>query len=494
MSSIQFRSRIKPAINYAPKLNDFGICCDQDGNYTSKTFIECFNENGQFVAVSQEQINAGATPCPNIDTRRGCCCSCSYVTPTELSNVPNYPTTTPYLNSGLRPNVSKCECERIGGKWTEGECPASLTTANWEGLCVRDGFDARTPRKCCHLGFDETTGWPTEITCTEVCTSGDCADLSTDAYPSIFGDIGERCTDSLSCTNPLNRSIFSTSSSLYEDFEIGSCYTLEDNNGTLEYNCTLSPQSLCQGYWVVEQDQEQPYCTSSYQPSNPTKIDGVYQPQTMTLADFNALGLSAGDEFQGGVYIGIYKPSTLSGKSSEVYGNLSFNDPKFHRFVADNIGGSDTQWAIIVDETSYPVPFYLENEKIIDYKTSLWDGYYNTYGNNDSFFGIQNALTNTIRNNIRKGFIDFYLPSIYELYFYSAYLYNKGLTTRGNMLSSSMFSTKYLNSSSSKTKLYNDTFVYTQIVNSKLSVNFKTALTNVKNIEMAYFFRRIVLT
>lgn len=214
----------------------------------------------------------------------------------------------------------------------------------------------------------------------------------------------------------------------------------------------------------------------------------------MSLADFNALGLTSGDEFQGGKYIGIYKPSTLSGKSSQVYGNLNFGNPQLHRFVADSVGGTDTQWAIIVDETSYPVPFYLETEKLIDYKTSLWDGYYNTYGNNSTFYGIDSALTNTIRNNIRKGFIDFYLPSIYELYFYSAYLYNKGLTTRGNMLSSSMFSTKYLNSTSSKTKLYNDAFVYTQLVNSEYTTNFKTALVNVKNIEMAYFFRKIVLT
>jgi len=500
MSSIQFRSRIKPAINYTPKLNDFGVCCSDDGTYSNKVFIECFNEGGHFLPIDPNTIPDNATPCPIIDSELGCCCSCAYVTPGELSSVPNYNDTGnpnyPYLASGVRSNVSRCECERKGGKWTAGACP-DLTSDNWQNLCLRTiegtNVDVRTPRRCCHLGYDSDTGWPVGLTCSDVCTAYDCSLLSTDAYPSIFGGVGEKCTDT-SCAQHLTMSILATKTELYEGFDIGSCYTLEDNDGVLEYECALSPKALCDGYWVKELDQENPYCTSTHQPSDPVSLNGAYDVQRMSLASFNALGVTTGDEFQGGIYIGIFKPSPLNSRSSDVYGNLNFGEPKLGRFTADSIGGTDKQWALIVDETAYSVPFLLEKETDDYFNTSLWDGYYNTYGNNTTFLGIQTALTNTVRYRNRKGFIDYYLPSIYELYFYSAYLYNKGVTTRGNLISSSVYNSKYINPSTSKSKIYNSGHVYGQLINSEYAVNYKTALFNKRNKETVYFFRRIILT
>ena len=73
MSSIQFRSRIKPAINYNLKLNDFGVCCDSNKDKTRKTFLECFNEGGYFIPNGDIET----TTCPDIDLEKGCCCSCS---------------------------------------------------------------------------------------------------------------------------------------------------------------------------------------------------------------------------------------------------------------------------------------------------------------------------------------------------------------------------------------------------------------------------------
>ena len=504
MSSIQFRSRIKPAINYTPKLNDFGVCCSDDGTYSSKVFIECFNEGGHFLPLDPNAIPQETTPCPIVDSELGCCCSCSYVTPSDLSSVPVWDDTTnlnhPYLSSGTRSNVSRCECERKGGKWTAGACP-NLTTSNWQNICVKDitenskqyRVDVRTPRRCFHLGIDSNTGWPAGISCANVCTEYDCSLLNTDAYPSIFGEPNDVCSDG-DCASSGFKSIFATKTELYEGFDIGSCYTLEDNDGVLEYECALSPKSLCDGYWVKELDQENPYCTSTHQPTDPVSLNGAYDVQRMSLSSFNALGLSYGDEFQGGIYIGIFKPSPLNARSSDVYGNITFGEPKLGRFTADSVGGTDKQWALIVDETAYSVPFLLEKETDDYFSTSLWDGYYNTYGNNTSFLGIQTALTNTVRYNTRKGFIDYYLPSIYELYFYSAYLYNRGITTRGNLLSSSVFNSKYINAATSKSRIYNSGHVYGQLINSEYDMNFKTALFNKRNKETVYFFRRIVLT
>jgi hypothetical protein len=502
--TIQFRSRIKPAIDYSSILNSYGVCCGITGSTGPlKSFIECFNEGGHFVPIKNEDPTSAL--CPDVDIRRGCCCSCSYVTPGELSQIPTYSTPftgIPYLSSGTRSNVSKCECDRIGGKWTEGECP-SLTSSNWQSICVNENQDARSPRACCHLGFDEDTGWPTEIICTDVCTSVDCANLGTDVYPSVFtedkrcgipplnlGDPPVQCQDSEYVTR------MALSTRLYQGFEMGSCYELELNaENTYEYTCSITPESICTGYWIVEQDENNPYCTSSYQPENPVKSNNRYLQQTMSLSDFSVFGLTSGDEFQGGIYIGIFKPSPLNGESSTVRGNINFGNPSSYKFTGDTIGGTFSQWAIIVDSVEYTVPFLNADERDISYNTSLWDGYYNTYGDNNGFYGIQTALTKTIANKPRKGFLDYYLPSIYELSFYCQYLYSKNQSLSANLISSSIFNSKYLNSSTSKNKINNKTFVYGHSLSPDLGTNnYKNVLIYKKNTETALFFRRIILT
>ena len=89
--------------------------------------------------------------------------------------------------------------------------------------------------------------------------------------------------------------------------------------------------------------------------------------------------------------------------------------------------------------------------------------------------------------------MDYYLPSIYELYFYSAYLKNKGSYTKGNIISSSIFDLKYTNVRKSKNKINQKSFVYGQIINSNLSDNYKTVIIDKYNKQTALFFRRIVI-
>lgn len=500
--SIQFRSRIKSAINYSNELNSYGVCCGITGNTSYKSFYECFTEGGHYISgVSLESVT-----CPDIDTELGCCCSCSYVQSGGFEEMDPYPPAVPYLGSGTKSNVSKCECNRLGGKWTSGQCP-ELNSNNLSQLCVtivnEIEIDVRYPRACCHLGFDQNTGWPTLVECTDVCNSSDCAALSTPAYPSSF-DSNKRCqvrllesqTNGLAnCNqNPLLR--MATSSNLYDgmNLSIGSCYTLSENeNGDLEYDCSLSPQILCNEYWVGPQDSDETYCNNKFNPTNPTKINEKYSVQTISESNFNALGLTPGDEYQGGIYIGIFKSSKLNNVSSEVYGNIDFGDPKLGTFTSDDNGGTDSKWAIIVDEQQYKIPFLLNSEADINYKTSLWDGYYNTYGSGSLFSGIETSLMNTIKFVNRKGFIDYYVPSIYELYFYSAYLKSTGYYTKGNILSSSIFDLKYTNMGISKNLFNNKSFVYGQIIDSISSDNYKTVLIDKYSKQTALFFRRIVI-
>ena len=508
MSSVQFRSRIKPAFNYSESLNSFGVCCGPTGDLKRiLSFTECFNEGGHYIPVPDG--NVGSVNCPDSDTRLGCCCACSYVTPGELDEIPTLDNETgnsigaPYLDSGFRSNISRCDCERINGKWNEGPCPSVLntidgSTGSWKHICVKGiTNDVRTPRSCCHLQFDETTGWPIGVGCSDVCTSVDCAELSTEEYSSIFGS--SRCFipivsggEITTCATQRNLSFMSTKTTIYDGFEIGSCYRLEDDNGSLKYTCTITPKELCDSYWVAQQDETNSLCTSSYKPSDPVKSEGKYQTQKMGYTAFTELGLTAGDSYQGGIYIGIFKPPVLNGKSSEVYGNLNFGYPTYGSVDGDSVGGTYNQWALIANEKIYDVPFNLENDIDIEYNTSLWDGYYNTYGST-TFNGIENSLTNTIKYFDRKGFIDYYIPSIYELYFYAAYLKKINKNNIGNLLSSSSFNTKYLNNRITKSKINGKSFMYGIGVNIFYDVNYRTILIEKQSTARIIFFRRIVL-
>jgi hypothetical protein len=501
--SVQFRSRIKSALDYSDKLNSYGVCCDKSGGKDYKSFYECFTEGGFYVAGVSGSLDS--VQCPQPDIRLGCCCACSYVDSGGFDQMQSYPPTTPYLASGTRNNVTKCECDRLGGKWTEGVCPSTLRTDNLDNYCVQNisgiNIDARYPRACCHLGFDEITGFPTGVNCTDVCTSADCLALSTEDYPSSFAT-GNRCDRNLITATPSIEScsgnsllLMSTGSQLYDgmNLEVGSCFTLQENSeGDLEYDCTLGPEILCSEYWVAPQDSNEIYCDNKLAPANPTKTNGKYSVQTMTETAFDLLGLEVGDSYQGGIYIGKFKPSLFNPVSSEVYGNINFDTPSVGTFTSDDIGNNHKQWAIIVDTLTYDVPFLNLTEPDLHIPTSLWDGYYNTYGN-DAFDGLQTSLMNTIKYQNRKGFIDFYLPSIYELYFYAAYLKSNSLSLSKTILTSSAFNFKYTNIGKNQTTINGQRFVYGQILDSASSDNYKTVLINKYTKQTALFFRKIVL-
>lgn len=273
---------------------------------------------------------------------------------------------------------------------------------------------------------------------------------------------------------------------------IGSCYELNLVNEEWEYDCSLNIQSLCSGYWVAQLQENNSFCTSSFQPTPPIKSGNYILPQTMGITTFESYGLTSGDEFQGGVYIGIFKPTPLNGIGSKVRGNLSFGESKYDYFSSDSIGGTYSKWAIIVDLNVYNISFLNKNEINVPKNTSLWDGYYNTRGDNYSFSGVDTALSKTLEAFPRKGFIDYYLPSIHELGFLSQYLYEKNININATLLSSSMFNTKYLNRTTNKTNINRNYFVYGQ--NMKTNTNeYRNVLINTYNTHSAIFFRRIVL-
>lgn len=521
--SVQFRSRIKSVIDYSKTLNGIGVCCDKNGNKSLKAFYDCFNDGGNYFPGDSIDV----VDCPPADTQKGCCCACSYVTDLEQLPYPwdfRYNDLHPtailkgyYYDSGVVCGVTRCECERLKGKFTPSEADSVVmsTPDDVRYYCYKDApefgsgyiIDARYPRACCHVERNPETGYPTNIVCDNVCSNYDCAILGNSTNPSVYdnlkvcgrnfyivpGSVAGVCGPSgeAQCNIPLRISQIMTKTTELAQEEFGSCYELvKSESGNLEYECDIKPQSMCGGYWT--QSQNAIYCNDVYTPNNPLKVNNLYDVQKLTLTQFNNLNLTLGQEFQGGIYIGIYEPgSPINSKGSELYGNLNFTNPDF--FYPDNIGvgGPYKKWAIIVDEKSYYDTF-LHDEEDVHFETSLWDGYYNTYGNLNSFGGINTKLMNTIRYKDRNGFIDYYVPSIYEMYFYWSFLIrNRKPKEYANYITSSLFTTKYINQTSNKTKINNNGMVYGGKI--QRESRYKTILIPKNYPAKVMFFRKIVI-
>ena len=111
-------------------------------------------------------------------------------------------------------------------------------------------------------------------------------------------------------------------------------------------------------------------------------------------------------------------------------------------------------------------------------------------------------MTNTINYKPRNGFIDYYIPSLYELYFYANYLTTHEETfsdeMNGYYYSSTMFNSNYINNNSNKVQINNSGMIYAQSLKKKYkystyALTYNTLLIP-KNTKAKFsFFRRIVI-
>jgi len=517
--SIQFRSRIKSTVNYSKILNGIGVCCDKDGNKTLKAFYDCFNDGGNFFPAND--IND--VTCPGIDEEKGCCCSCSFVsnldeltaTMGSWDFITSKPSLEQYFESGVICNISRCECERLNGKFTPStETEVALSQGNIQDLCYKpapefgEGYviDARYPRSCCYLERDPNSGVPLNMACENVCMNSDCASLGTSTNPAVF-DVMSLCGQNLYidlnganglavCSSGLKLSQITLKNTVYKNQDFGSCYELVLENNNFTYQCEIKPKILCEGYWVESQHLNNAFCDNKYTPTDPSKINNKYSVQQMSQSEFSDLGLRMGQTYQGGNYIGIFQPGPpINTKGSLLNGNMNFD---IHRdFYPDSIGigGTHKKWAIIADAINViDIPFIETDEDDIHYETSIWDGYYNVYGNS-LFAGISTKLMNTIKYKPRNGFIDYYIPSLHELYFYLKYVKSNSISYEpGYYMTSTLFNTKYLNSKSNKTKINNKGFVYGVVMKQNAVEPFSTVLVEKYDTVKAIFFRKIVIT
>lgn len=473
--SIQFRSRTRSTFDYGQQLKQNGKCCFADGTSEFITFHECFSRAGTFLT----DIEA---PCPTT-AQKGYCCSCAYLNDSQrqtvVDNLP-YSTDNTFFQDntfGIQPNVTKCECDRIGGVWSETNNSHTLCKKTVTVSSTSIDIDARIPNACC--SFIIQNGSPIGITCQNVCSERACANLAlvetgpNDPFADTVFKPNEVCGKELvsgvpaaSCgSTTVTSRLISTTDAFAED-DLGPCYVLNDE--TLEYSCSVQPEYLCPGYWVdpATINADVAYCDHSYTPKQPSKTQNYINPISYSMAEFNSLGLSMGDEFQGGIYIGNFYPKKPNATTlSTVYGALNFSAPS-STYVDVSAESQYTKWAIIVNKNYLTAPLAYSTDPITTYTTSFYDGYLNTYGDISQNTAIQTKTINTIRGKVRNGFIDYYVPSIVEMMFFAEQFKN--------------------NSSLSNTLSINDVFCSTTFLTDKYLKAFPTGLNTFNNMNLFY--------
>lgn len=511
--TVQFRSRIRSIYDYGVEIKKEGKCCFPNGTSQQLTFLDCFKADGQFFQDPD-------TPCPS-GSQKGYCCACSYLTPLQreqaIVNLPYDPGSQSSLYAsttiGIRSDVTECECNRIGGNWS---ATASTTSEFCRRTVIIDGLsrtiDVRIPTACCSLLIEDNL--PVGITCQNVCGARECANLAlVESGPSdpffdttytpnktcgvgiVFGVQPVNCD----ANNIMSR--ITTASNAFADELFGPCYTLIQNNNEYSYDCSITTEFSCSGYWVSPEsiDSTVAYCNHPYAPKAPSIINSFVDSTKYTQSEFDQLGLVPGDEFQGGIYIGTFKPlKTNSTGSTKVYGSLNFGAPQsIYVNVTDE--SPDEKWAIIVNKSFIETPLLTSNDVNVTLNTSYYDGYLNSYGSATSQPKINSTTVNTLSGTDRNGFIDYYIPSIVEMmYFAEQYRTNQILKDTfefsGAFCSTSFFTDKYITQTPTGQSTFNNVnFLYGQ--NFSPNENFGKCMVFGINTNMKLMlFRRIVIT
>lgn len=506
--TLQFRSRIKSLYDFGNELKKEGKCCFANGTSQALTFLECFQRNGNFFQ------NPNAT-CP-VGSDLGYCCACSNMTEQQkqlvIDNLP-FTSNSPFFldtSFGVQSSVTKCECDRLGGLWS-----TTLSSTMCQKQVTIDGVqkttDARIPNACCSLVLQN--GFPVGVTCQNVCGARKCADLAIEESGSGDPFVDTVFTENKTCvkniitgvapvvcgTSPVT-SRMTTATDAFSSESFGPCFELSEDAGTYSYSCSLKPSFLCDGYWIdpATVNDVVAYCDHSHAPKTPEKTFGYMNPIKYTQQEFDALGLSPGDEFQGGVYIGIFKPNKPNATgTSLVYGALNFGTPQ-SGYVNVTDDSSYKKWAIIVNKSSLLTSLFYLNELPTYTTSSYYDGYANCYGEPQVSAPLDSTTIRSITGKIRNAFADYYIPSIVELmYFAEQHRNNSSISdvfdTNGFYCSTTIFTDKYTAQTPTGQNMFNGAnFLYG--INFSANENFgKSMLMGINTNVKLMLFRRIVI-
>jgi len=431
------RGRIKTVVDYGGRLPGVtGTCCDSTGNKTVKTFNQCMSENGNWSLGSPDLVT-----CPD-STALGCCCACPYTTKntgTEADFM--HPGHAGFAgvgsreasSDGVRTNITQCECDYVGGNWTP-DCPedenGNILLCRTDGIESR--FDVRVPFACCHCDEDENG---VEVrACSNVCSSAECLLLEENSsgsqncqseydifsicdYSTFDGRDPKLCSE-LPPEVPIPDGEGEFLTQTGSDDASACCHLSYDGN---KYTCSYRSREECEqmnGLYNVPDENGPILCTDSICPDPPKILDNGFV-ESPTIKEENLPEI--GSVYGGGIYLGVFTPGI-----SEVLANTE-TGPTPYRNVSSREGSGDkTKWALIVSPTdlgsefgiaNMTLPYIGTSEVPMDEDSSVFDGFFNTYGNNKDKKLPQTHLYKQIRNYNRFGFKDWYLPSVHELGF-----------------------------------------------------------------------------
>lgn len=380
------------------------------------------------------------------------------------------------------------------------EGPPSLTSLAGAGFSC--DVDLRLPRSCCYFDYD-INGFPVGVSCENVCNPRECELKNISSNPSVFStgticapDILSTTITTIPFTCSQTTPLIASGSNLFQNIPYGSCFRLIDNGSAgFSYECEITPEFFCyDGYWVPVENQSDLCNNSPYIPQVPLKSSRKVEPETMTESSFLNLKIREGQLYKGGYFIGIFEPgSPITPKGSEIYGSKEFSSANY--IHSDAIGNGDkyAKWALFVEPANFTTSLFQSNE--IDNTDvgliSTYDGFYNCYGNSNTFSGIRNKTMNTVVGKNRKGFVDFYLPSINELMFLT-----KQMSKNSYLAKLLNMSGIYISSS------YYGNLIYTQYMSENpifipdnTSSNYgRVLLAKSNSLLNCVFFRKIVLT
>jgi len=210
---------------------------------------------------------------------------------------------------------------------------------------------------------------------------------------------------------------------------LGTCCT-DTTEEQKSIGCKISTKTECDtGFWSPPYFGKIMSCGGNTYPCYGAMFSGKFLPDDAANANFTTVTTTdnyiqklptIGDYYQGGVYVGIFKPgSPLNSTGSVVYGN-PIGGPISDNYVARGTGEGLQQgnsWILIADTDDFDLrPYELTTKFIKDdsKNSSTYDGLYNTY----KTLSHNSELFNSIKNYKKNGFIDWYIPSQDELAFY----------------------------------------------------------------------------
>jgi len=209
---------------------------------------------------------------------------------------------------------------------------------------------------------------------------------------------------------------------------MSSCCIL--NEAGTQYTCIDSlTETECiyrEGLWSGLSGGNPVWCSSKPCPEAPRSVDSsnsVTDSASITPKITTKLNsINIGDEFEGGIYVGKFKPGTpINGNGIEINGNEFTGEPQLYTSRGHGAGGKNSkEWALIIDNVNYEYRGKSKKPFPKDYKifaTSFYDGHYNTFGGGKLFRGLNSPLIDEIKKYKKNGYSDWYIPSQDELAF-----------------------------------------------------------------------------